>query len=187
MAPDSSAQPGQHGQLSDDELKANRLARLYQDLQEVTDLLSARDQLAGASPPITTDTIESARRACLATAVVAYCRAFMKSSGEQHATPKLTLKVLPIGREKWARETHLSLLRVRNKLIAHSDWEYHNTALMRGDPELIGVVRRYSLPVVEPELDVPQFRRLADVMLQQAAVLRADLDRRVLNAERVRL
>lgn len=187
MAGNSPTEPSHDGQLSPDEQLANRLARLYQDLQETDDLLDVWSKLSRAAGSVTTDTIDSARRACVAMAIVAYCRAFVRSNSENLAVARIKLKVLPIGKEPWAREIHLAALKLRNKLIAHSDWEFHHTTLLRGGPDQIGVARTYSLPTVEPKINVAKFHKLAKIMLEQSQLMRADLDRKVLMAEAGRL
>lgn len=186
MAGNSPTQPGHDGQLSPDELLANRVARLYQDLQETNDLLLSRRLLTRAAGVLTVDVIESTKRACLAMAIVAYCRAFTKSKSENRAVAKIRLRELPIGKEPWAREIHLCAIKVRNEIIAHSDWQFHHTTLLRGDKDDIGVARMYSLPVVETKIDVDKFADLASIMLEQSRALRVTLDFRVIGAERGR-
>ncbi len=180
-----STQSGQAGQLSDDERLANRLARLQQDLDETLDLLKTRQRLSEGVPGLTTDFIESAKRACISSAVVAYCRAFVHSSGAKFAVPRLELGVAPIGKEKWASDTHDSLLKARHKIIAHSDWEYHHSALIRPGPFHIGTARVFSLPVLEASLNVDAFKELATTLHFQISVLRRDLDDRIVQNEKL--
>lgn len=147
------------------------------------DVLSARDRLAQGAPGLTTDVIEAARRACLDVAIVAYCRAFLTSSGANYAVPRLKLRVAPIGKEAWAREMHLFLIKARNKIIAHSDWEHHNTTLIRPEAPSYGAARRWSLPNAAAGMDIPKFAMLASTLLEQVTIIRWNLDHEILKRE----
>lgn len=180
-------QSGQADKLSDDERLANRLARLYQDLDETIDLLTTRERLGRGVPGLNNDTIESAKRGCLSAAVVAYCRAFMKSyGGEAYAVPMLDLDVVALGSEEWARNTHEAVLEARNKLVAHSDWEYHHTTLIPPGPFRIGTARIFSLPVLETRIDIEAFTRLARELHVQVQLRQRDLDNAVVEGKRAK-
>lgn len=185
MATDHTSQPGQDRVTQEKARLANRLARLQQDLDETIDLLATRERLGQGVPHLTNDNIQSARRGCLAAAVVAYCRAFLESKGgESHAVPMITLKKLPLGSEPWAKETHERVLKARNELVAHSDWQHHNTALIEPGPFRLGSGRVFSLPVLETMIDIEAFTRLAKELHVQAQVRRRDLDEEVINARK---
>lgn len=134
-------------------------------------------------PGFTTDVLESAKRACLSTAIVAYCRAFVRSSGTKFAVPILKLDIVEIGQEPWAQEMHQRLLDARHKVIAHADWEHHNSALIRPGPFRLGTGRIFSLPVLEAGFDFEAFKRLATTLHFQISIRRRELDERIIQHE----
>jgi hypothetical protein len=113
--------------MTPDERKANRLYLAAEDMRETMQYLEAYSEL------IEKDSVafDIHCSAILQLAIVCYCKSFMSSNCGNKADPKIELEAINVFKaRKDLKELHDLLFTKRNKLIAHTEWEFHPTSLV---------------------------------------------------------
>jgi hypothetical protein len=163
------------------ELTANRLALARNDMRDAGKYLEAYKELEILQQQKGASEFYYQCEAIFIAAIVTYCRPFKHSRSKDNADPKLdrdSLSVFHDSPELLA--LHKRLEERRDKVIAHGDWEYHNTELI-GDAGKTGVLRRAAIPPITHGIDVAAFLELTDILAKECTQKLYDLDRQTLD------
>ncbi len=163
--------------LTDDELLANRLHLVTKDMDEVIGFLDAFSELVAVPESERLRHHSELLLATYSAAIVSYARGFLRSNSVGYAVRRLTAEDLNIFRQQWAKELHDLIVDKRDTMVAHADWEHHNTRLDKEDSPPNGSVRISSVPQVFAGIQHHQFRELASAVLSEARIRHFDIDR----------
>ena len=162
--------------LTEDQQKANRYALAHRDMKEVLKYLDAYDELQAVQTAFGDSRYYDHCEAILIASVITYCRSFMRSKSNGHATTVLDEADFDfLSNDPELASLHSQLLVKRNKSIAHADWEEHNTHRMDCGGQT-GILRRMSAPDYVSHVDTVLFRQLADQVRKACLVITHDLD-----------
>ncbi len=167
--------------LTDDELLANRLHRVTKDMDEVIGFLDAFSEFVALPEDKRLSYHSELMLAAYSAAIVSYSRGFLKSHSVGYAARRLTTEDLNIFRQQWAKELHDLVIEKRDTMVAHADWEHHNTRLDKEDSPSNGSVRVSSIPQVFAGIQHHQFRELAAAVLSEAKNRYFDIDRKLVS------
>lgn len=176
MAGNSPTQPGNDGQLTADQQLANRLARIYRDMEEVVNYLDAHVELENLANAMTPSLRAAAMHAAMSAAIVSYSRGFTSSYSKGFATALLKADHFNVTQEPWAAALHDRIVQLRKQAVAHADWQHHATRLVER-PDRNTAVRVSTIPNIYQGVRIEQFRELADRIRTEALNQRFDLDR----------
>jgi hypothetical protein len=144
-------------------MEANRSAISARDCDAAIEYLDACLELTEKDVDSDTSEFFIHREGLLIAAIVAYSRAFTESRSEPFAAPKLKVNLGKVfGNDYSKLELHKHILNVRNKAVAHSDWQYHKSELR--EVTKTGVLRKNSVVRYGEDIDIPMFRNIAEVM-----------------------
>jgi hypothetical protein len=106
----------------------------------------------------------------LIAAIISYSRPFKSSRSKSSAAPSITVDLLQVfnGIEDHVR-LHNRIIELRDKAVAHSDWEFHHTKLIESSSEISPVHRKSSVVHISTEIDLEMFVRIADIMTLHCA------------------
>jgi len=164
--------------LTDAQQLANRLARVSRDMEEVIDYLDAQTELRKAQECMTLELVSAAIHACMSAAIVSYSRCFLKSKSKGLANPCVQPTQFAVLQEPWAEELHHHIVNMRNKAIAHADWEHHSTSLVER-PGHLATVRISTIPNIYQNIRCEQFRELAQTIANESLRKRFQLDLKI--------
>lgn len=164
--------------LTHDELLANRLHLVTKDMDEVIGYLDAYTELVAFPEEQQIGHHGNLLHAIYSAAIVSYSRGFLKSNSVGSAIRKLTVQDLDIFLQPWARELHNAIVDKRDTMVAHADWEHHNTQLDKDGSPLNGVIRVSSVPPIFVGIQHDQFRELAEAVLSEARIRHFEIDRK---------
>lgn len=143
------------------QLDANRLHLARHDLYEAAAylrLLIARLAHAADDGPEAQDPAP----AFLIAFIVVYSRPFMKSWSQGSATAKVTPADIGLFDDQpYLEPIHDLVIRARDKMVAHSDWEFRNARLEESDSSS-GVVRSYRSHHYPSDFNPADLKRLVD-------------------------
>ncbi len=158
MAGNDPAEHGGGGSLSQKLQRANRFARIAYDADEAHKILLAIQQLGNIQFPLITSVSGYLEVGAIAGAITVYSRGFVQSKTDGKATPYFTFKAFREGAPAGAEALHEVVLKQRNKVVAHADWEQHNTEVL-SQP---GYVRSSSIPDYWDVIALGNFLDLTD-------------------------
>ena len=113
--------------MTPNELTANRLSLAADTMEETLRYLDAYADLQARDH----DTFHTHCSAILQLAIVCYCKSFISSNSRNYADPKIEMGTVELFADRQdLKECHDKLFEKRHKLIAHTEWEFHNTQLV---------------------------------------------------------
>lgn len=164
--------------LNPEQRNANRFAITYKDMESVIRYLEAYDELFNKQQNSSNSRYFDHCEAILVAAIVFYCRCFKKSQSADNAINKLhDTDFSFFSAQLELLDLHNQLLILRDKSIAHSDWEFHNTEHI--STQCNTVLRRISIADYGSKIDIQMFRNLAEQIKRDCIAASYDIDRSI--------
>jgi CO dehydrogenase/acetyl-CoA synthase gamma subunit (corrinoid Fe-S protein) len=108
---------------------------------------------------------------------ISYSRPFKRSKSKDFAALSITVDLPQVFN---AVEDHVSLhkriIELRDKAVAHSDWEFHNTKLVESSPDTSLVIRKSSVVHFSTEIDLEIFITIAEAMALHCSCRSYEID-----------
>lgn len=163
--------------MSSSNKKANRLFLAFKDMQDTSRYLRAYVELEQLEDARDISKFASHREAILIAAIVTYCRPFKYSRSDGKADNLIKPEEIGLfaGKESFG-QLHTALLNLRDKAVAHGDWDYHTTELVEATES--SVQRRSPRPFYGQGVSIPEFVRLVKHVRVNCLNMAFDLDRK---------
>jgi hypothetical protein len=144
--------------------EANRCIVSSLDCREAVEYLDALVELQEMDEEAGNSKFFTHRQGLMVAAIVSYSRAFSKSYGGGKSTSKFELDIdVAVGKDPKLRALHDLIIERRDKVAAHSDWEYRQSEQVKMEG-VAGILRKNSVVNYQDEIDTDIFRNLAKVM-----------------------
>lgn len=164
--------------MDPNDLLANRLALAGKDMQLATLYLDAFEELVQEQTARGTSEFFFHCQAIMVAAIVTYCRSFKRSKTQGNADDCIDLAATPIfDGEPDLLALHERLIELRDKAVAHADWEYHKTALVSRNYKG-GTLRQVPTPDFTGRISATEVRSLLEHVLAWTMRRTFDLDRK---------
>ncbi len=147
-------------------MNANRCNISSNDCDMAKEYLDAFIELQEKDGHSGTSEFFTHREGLLIAAIVTYSRAFTESRGNEYAAPLVKVSLGQVFENDIRKiELHKIILNKRHKAVAHSDWEFHTTELSEVT-DSGGVLRRRPVVMYGQGIDIPLFKKMAEIMSQ---------------------
>jgi hypothetical protein len=109
-------------------------------------------------------------------AIISYSRPFKRSESKGFAAPSITVDLPQVFNSVEDHVSlHKSIIERRDKAVAHSDWEFHNTKIVESSPDT-SLVSRKSSVVHFSEIDLEMFITIAKAMALHCSCRSYEID-----------
>lgn len=148
---------------SEEEKLANKVFLAARDMGEVGDYLWSLKEIAKNRGNLSEYRLKKAMDAMLIAAIVVYSRHFTNTYSLGNASRCLKPEEIKLfdGRPELAA-LHEKIIGLRNQAIAHADWNYYPTALVKSDEEILGFSREFNRIDYMALIDTVKFEELVE-------------------------
>lgn len=147
----------------DEEKLANKVFLAARDMGEVGDYLWSLKEVAKNCGNLSEYRLKKAIDAILIAAIVVYSRHFKTTYSYGNAPKCLKPEDINLfdGRPDLT-ELHKKILDLRDQAVAHADWSYYPTSLVKSDENGLGFVREFNRIDYMAQIDIAKFQELLD-------------------------
>jgi hypothetical protein len=148
--------------LTSEQQLANRFAIALKDMDNAEQYLEALLELSQEQEKLSDSRYFYHCEAIRIAAVISYCRCFKHSNSAESAKNKLNDSNFSFfNLRPDLLDLHKHILNLRDKSIAHADWEFHNSEQINTNSDT-GVHRDTSIPDYGHQLNIEKFKELID-------------------------
>lgn len=139
---------------------ANKMFLAARDIGEAGDYLWSLKALSKCTGHMSEYRLRKALDGILIASAIIYARPFRRSFTAENAAQSISLEEIKLfdGHEDLLA-LHNKILTIRDKAIAHADWEYHSTSLKDSD-DLLGFDREFKKVEYTDLISPEEFERL---------------------------
>lgn len=142
---------------------ANKVFLAARDMGEVGDYLLSLKEIQKNHGNLNEYRLKKTMDAILIAAIVVYSRHFKTTHSNGNAPKWIKPEGISLfsGRPDLA-ELHKKILELRDQAVAHADWKYYHTSLVKSDEDGFGFIREFNRVDYMAIIDIEMFKELLD-------------------------